>query len=93
MQTGRIYPKGPSWFLRYREPILQDGKRAWRDVVVRLAPRGNHFKNVRSVEHLAQPYLEKVNAASTAKLDTTQLVKDFVEFIYFPNVSKRPSTR
>jgi len=59
MQTGRIYQKGPSWFLRYREPVLKNGKKAWKDVVVRLVPRDNHFKNERAVEYLANPTMPK----------------------------------
>lgn len=92
MQAGRIFEKGPSWFLRYREPIIKDGKKAWHDVVVCLAPRDARFKTKRSVEHLAEPYLKKVNAAGSVRASTTQTVNDFIEHVYFPNVDKRPST-
>ncbi len=92
MQTGTIFQKGRSWFLRYREPAgLKDGKPISREVCKRLAPVDNRYKSKRSVELLAKPYLDRVNSASKSP-DASQRLADFIEYVYFPTVRKRRST-
>lgn len=50
------------------------------------------FQERTSGRIFSQPYLAQVNSAASVRANTTQTVKDFIEFVYFPNVQKRPST-
>jgi integrase len=95
VQKGRIYKHGNSWVLRYRLPIMKDGQKVWKDCYQSLAPINDSYKSVRSVEHLAKPYLEKANVQRLTA-STTQPVRDFIEYRYFPHVEQEgllaPST-
>ncbi len=90
MQTGAIVRKGPSWYLRYREPIFENGERRQREVWKHLASADNCYKSKRSVEPLARDILASVNGAT--QVGAGQRLKDFIEYVYFVNVQKRPST-
>jgi integrase len=91
MQKGRIFKKGNSWFLHFREPIIKDGEKKWRQVIKKLAPADKQYKSERSVEPLAQEYLVPVNSA-TLRPESTQSLMEFIEKVYFTKVEKRPST-
>jgi integrase len=91
MQNGRVFQKGPSWFLHYNIPILKDGKKRWKGVIKKLAPVDDRFPSKRSVEPLARQVLEPIND-SGVRPDATQPLADFIEYVYFPNIQKRPST-
>jgi integrase len=93
MQRGQIFKKGRSWFLRYREPILENGEIVQLQVCKRLAPFDKKYKSKRAVAPLALKFLAPVNAG-TLHAESTQLVKDFIESVYFPRAKekRRPST-
>ena len=91
MQKGYIFRKGPSWFLRYREPTVREGKEMWREVCRRIAPYGVGARSKRDVEPQAHKLLSAINTTST-RPDTATLLAQYIEHIYFPTVKKRPST-
>jgi integrase len=89
MQRGRIFQKGSSWILQYRDV---DGTQRCR----KLADVDERFATKRAVENanLAAKFLNPVNAVTASKngMETIQTVANFVEFNYLVNVQKRPST-
>jgi integrase len=94
MQKGQIFRKGGSWFLRYREPVLKDGKITQRQVCKRLAAFDSHkYRSKSAVAQIAWRFLAPINAG-TLRPESTQRVKDFIENLYFPHAKqeKRPST-
>ncbi len=93
MQRGQIFKKGRSWFLRYREPVLENGAIVQLQVCKRLAPFDKKYRSKRAVAPLALKFLAPVNAG-TLHAESTQRVKDFIESVYFPHAKekKRPST-
>jgi len=93
MQSGQIFKKGRSWFLRYREPFLKNGEIVQLQVCKRLAPFDKKYGSKRSVAPLALKFLAPVNAGAL-HAESTQPVKNFIESVYFPHArqKKRPST-
>jgi integrase len=90
MQRGHIYKHGNYRMLRYRLPLMKDGRKQWKNCCQTLAPIDASYKSVRSVEHLAKPYVEKVNGMRLSAL-TTQSVREFIEHRYFPHVEQEDS--
>lgn len=90
MQGGHIIKRGPSWFLKYREPVIEDGQRAWRHRCVRLAPIDRKYRTAKSVELLARQHLDRVNSS---RPEASQRVSDYIEKVYLPNAKLRPSTK
>jgi integrase len=91
-QGGTIFKKGPSWFLKYRKPKLNDdGTPGWEHACVKLAPAEPPYTSERSVRPLALRYLNPVNSGEL-RAEATQRIGEFVENVYFPNVKVKPST-
>src|SRR5712692_1286852 len=93
-QKGRIYKKDSSWWFRFKTPIIQNGKKVWRDRYERLAPAA-------AFDSVAQVRKSGLLAQFRDDLNTTQmtpsmmlLVNDFIDKIYFPHKTDtlRPST-
>ena len=74
-------------------PILENGEIVQKQVCKCLAPLDKKYKSKRAVAPLALKFLPPVNAG-TLRAESTQLVMDFVESVYFPHAKekKRPST-
>jgi len=90
MQRGAIQKERKSWFLRYWETVLVDGKPARRRVCVRLAPASD---DRRTAELAADKILHPFNAKQVTP-ESSMLVSDFIRDIYLPYVKQelRPST-
>ena len=93
MQRGQILKKGRRWSMRYRVPILENAAIVQLQVCKRLAPLDEKYESKRSVVPLALKFLAPANAG-TLHAESTQLVMDFFESVYFPHAKekKRPST-
>jgi integrase len=95
VQKGRIYRHGNQWMLRYRIPVEVGGRKRWKDCYQKLAEISDSYGSVRSVEHLAKPYLYRANGQITTTA-TTQAVANFIEHRYFVHVDQEkvlaPST-
>lgn len=70
MRRGQVLKKGGSWFPRYQEPILEDGKMAMLQVFEPLAPFDKKYKSKRGVAPLAFK-LAPVNAGILTELPPT----------------------
>lgn len=93
MQRGQIYKSHGSWFLRYRETHLQDGRPVSKRMCARLAPVSEDYPSKRSVLLLAEKILAPINAGTMQPASTQRLV-DFIEHNYFKHAKTnlRPST-
>jgi len=95
-QRGYIFHKGNSWFLRYCDDVLQPDGTIKRKLVCKKLPveYGGAYRTKASVKPFAQELLAPVNSG-LLNPQSTMLVTDFVERVYFPeHVSKklRPAT-
>ncbi|HTA59498.1 MAG TPA: tyrosine-type recombinase/integrase [Candidatus Baltobacteraceae bacterium] len=91
-QRGRIFRKGSSWFLMYRTPIVEGGKRRMKQVVKKLAPCSDQYRSESSVRPLAEEILGPINAG-TIRPESTQTVKQFLEhYLAVCDTRLRPST-
>jgi integrase len=84
-QRGRVFHKGPSWFVQYRdEVLLPDGTLKRKQICKKLeVSYGGEYRTLRSV----QPFVEKLLAPlNSGKLDvrSTMLVTEFVDKVYLP---------
>jgi integrase len=93
MQKGTIRRVGNLWMLRYREPVLVDGKIVLRAKAKKLAAYGGKYRTEESVRGLADLILAPINAR-TAQAESTQTVESFLEHVYLAHVreTKKPST-
>jgi hypothetical protein len=84
-QRGRVFHKGPSWFVRYRDKVLlPDGTEERIQICKKLeVPYGGEYRTLRSVQPFAEKILKPVNEG---KLDvrSTMPVTEFVDKVYLP---------
>ena len=85
MQKGTIKLIGNCWMLRYREPVIRDGKVVQRCSAKKLATYGREYRTEESVRPLAGLILAPINA-KTVRPSSTQTVRDFLEHLYLPHV-------
>jgi hypothetical protein len=94
MQKGKVYPKGASWWFRYRTPVVVDGQKKWTDAYEKLCPV-EQFASVKAVQaEFGGRIRELLGGAASLTTGTMQPVNDFVEKVYFPGKEGvlRPST-
>jgi integrase len=85
MQRGKIYVKGNRWYFRYQEPAVVDGKKAWRDKYLNLAP-SDRFSSVAAVEkEFYKRISDALGKADSMTADTMQPANDFIDNFYFPS--------
>lgn len=86
MQKGRIYQHRGQWLFRYKQPVLVNGKKVWKDKYETLAPV-DQYKSAKQVENdFAQKLKNLRDGLDNSKFtpSLTQLVSDFIENVYFP---------
>jgi integrase len=93
MQKGTIKLVGNCWMLRYKEPVIRDGKVVQRCSAKKLATFSREYRTEESVRPLADLILAPINAR-TVQPSSTQTVRDFLEHVYLPRIQAtlRPST-
>jgi integrase len=93
MQKGKIELRGNCWLLRYREPVLVDGKVVMRQTSRKLATYSDEYRTEKSVRPLADEILTPINA-KTAPAQSAQTLGLFIEHVYLPYVREtlKPST-
>lgn len=81
------------WQLRYREPVLVNGKITTRPASHKLADYSREFNTAESVQPLAQLILAPINA-KIATPQTVLTLADFLAHVYLPFVKEnmKPST-
>ena len=93
MQKGQIYLVGKCWLLRYREPVIVNGKVVMRQRAKKLATYNREFRTPESVSGLAELILGPINA-KTARPDSIETLAAFLEHVYLPAcvAELKPST-
>ena len=92
-QTGYIWRVGNSWFGRWREDVLEDGKVVRRQRSKRLADYCDRYKTERDVQPLLDEILRPLNEGR-ADVQSTLTLASFVGDFYLPYVREnlKPST-
>ncbi len=93
-QKGYVFRKGPAWFIRYYDDVLQpDGTVKRVQKCERLADVDDEHRTKASVKQLAHDKLARLNSG-LLNAQSTMPVMAFVETIYLPHVEKqlRPAT-
>jgi integrase len=96
-QKGRVFHKGPSWFVQYRDNILQpDGTVRRVRVCHKLdVAYGGEYKTERSVRPFVKDFLAPINSG-VLNPQSTMTVAKFVDTVYlieFVEKQLRPATR
>ena len=84
-QTGYLFHRGTSWFVRYRDDVLQpDGTLKHVQVCKKLdVEYGGEYRTKASVREFVEKILGPLNSG-TLNPASTQTVTEFVEKIYLP---------
>jgi integrase len=92
-QSGYIWRVGNSWFGRWREDVLEDGKVVRKQRSAKLADVCERFRTESDVRPLLVEKLRPINEGRTSP-ESTLSVSDFVEKYYLPFVEEnyKPST-
>ena len=93
MQRGQVFRQNGSWYLRYYEDEIKDGKPVRRRVCQRLARYSDEYRSKKDVLPLVDPILSPVNSG-LVQPGSSLTIAEFVEKRYFPGREKklRPST-
>lgn len=92
-QSGYVFRKGNSWFLRYRTNVVVDGVVVRKQKCVWLAFVSDQYRCERDLADLVDEKLSGVRAADKCAESSSPFV-DYVERVYLPFVerSKKAST-
>lgn len=93
MQRGQVFRQNGSWYLRYYEDEIKDGKPVRRRVCQRLARYSDEYRSKKDVLPLVDPILSPVNSG-LVQPGSSLTIAEFVEKRFFPAREKklRPST-
>jgi integrase len=93
MQRGNIFRIGGSWYLRYYQDEMKDGKPARRRVCTKLTRYSGAYRSKKDVFPLVEQILSPVNAG-VLQPESSLTITEFVEQYYMPGRKKklRPST-
>ena len=92
-QTGYVWRVGNSWFGRWREDVLEDGKIVRKQRSAKLAEVSDRYRTESDVRPLLLEKLRPINEGRT-RPEGTLRVSEFVEKHYLPFVEEnfKPST-
>lgn len=93
MQKGQIYRVGNCWLLRYREPVIENGKVRMKQTAKKIATYCREYRTAESVRPLADLILAPINA-KTARPDSIETLANFLEHVYLEacRTELKPST-
>jgi integrase len=93
MQQGRIERRGNCWLLRYREPVLVNGRVVMKQTSKKIGTYDRDHRTPESVQAEADLILAPINAKAAIP-ETSQSLAAFVEHNYLPycKAELRPST-
>jgi len=93
MQRGQVFRRNGSWYVRYYEDQLQEGRLVRRRVCERLARYSDEFRSKKDVLPLVDQILSPVNSGD-AQPESSLTLAEFVQKRFFPAREKklRPST-
>jgi integrase len=81
VQKGTIQLIGNCWLLRYRQPVLVDGRVVMKARAKKLATYCREYRTEESVRPKADLILAPINA-KTARPESDQRVADFIAYVY-----------
>jgi integrase len=92
-QTGYIWKVGRSWFGRWREDVIEDGRVVRKQRSARLADVCDRYRSKADVRPLLAEKLRPINEGKT-RPESTLPITDFVTCHYWPFVEEnyKPST-
>jgi integrase len=92
-QKGFIFRKGGSWFLRYRDDVIEGGEVRRRQQCKRLAPVCGQYRVEKDLYGLRDEILQPINAGKV-RPESTLTVAEFGEKYWLPYVREncKPST-
>jgi len=92
-QKGFIFKKGGSWFLRYRDDVIEDGRVVRKQQCKRLAPVCDQYRIERDLHGLRDDILNPINGKKV-RPESTLTVAEFAESHWLPWVREncKPST-
>jgi integrase len=93
MQRGQIFRTGGSWYVRFYEDQMKDGKSVRRRVCQKLARYSDAYRSKKDVYPLAEPYLAPVNSGQLQP-ESSLTLSEFIERHFLPHVERkrRPAT-
>jgi integrase len=92
-QQGHIFKKGSTWFLRYRDNFLVDGKIVRKQKCVQLAEVSDKYRRESDLADLVAEKLAGVRAASKCPQSAGSFA-DYVETVWLPHIqsTRKPSS-
>jgi hypothetical protein len=92
-QTGHIWRKGRSWYGRWWEDVLVDGRTVRKQRAKKLADHCDRYRSEKDVRPLLGDILRPLNEGRT-KPESTLTIADYVEQFYLPYAQDncKPST-
>src|SRR5712692_5495650 len=92
-QTGYVFRNGSSWFLRYRDNFVIEGKIVRKQKCIKLADISDRYRRESDVTDLVTEKLTGVKVAALCPQSSSSFV-DYVENTWLPFVkrSKKAST-
>jgi integrase len=93
MQSGYVFKKDGSWFLRYRDNFMMDGVLVRKQACKKLTAVCDRYRTTRDVQPLADEILSPINSGK-AKAESTLTIAEFAEEHWLPWVREncKPST-
>lgn len=94
-QAGYVFRKGNSWFVRYRESLVEGGEVVRKQRCKKLCDVAReHAKLKNPPESVLELAEELISPLANVNPDSTQTLNSFVERVYFPwaETQKRAST-
>src|SRR5713101_710748 len=92
-QSGYIWKVGGSWYGRWREDVLEEGRVVRKQRSAKLADVSDRYRTKADVRPLLAEKLRPINEGRT-RPESTLAVAEFVESHYLPFVEEnyKPST-
>ena len=92
-QKGFIFRKGGSWFLRYRDDVIEDGQIVRKQQCKRLAPVCDQYRTEKDLQGLREETLGPINSGKV-RPESTLTIAEFAERHWLPWAREncKPST-
>src|SRR5882762_2132086 len=92
-QDGYIYKKGRSWYVRYREDVIENGEVVRKQRCEKIADYSNSYRSEKDVRPLAAEKLKPHNE-NRVSAESAMTLARFIDGFWMPYVrqQKRPST-
>jgi integrase len=93
MQSGYVFKKDGSWFLRYRDNVMVDGKAVRKHQCKRLAPVCDQYRTEKDLQGLREEVLGPINSGKV-RPESTLTIAEFAEKCWLPWAREncKPST-